>query len=803
MFKLNLKIAWRNLWKNKVYAAINIGGLALGLTAFVLMLLYINREISYDKWDPGLEDVYQLREHHDYSAPDNKQHWMEVNDSRMADLVRDKIPQFKYVTQVDQDWGDGFSIKLANSDPFVIKHIRDTDSLFFKVFPYKFIQGDRLTAINKPNTIVVKKSLAIKIFGTERVVGKEIKILTWPQDPGTLMTVTGVVEDPLTPSSVDFSAITHTGNIEKDPIQINNFRHCEIYTVANTQLDTAQINQTLHKVYVDYKKASFLQRNITYADYYKNEKTPGLKIIPLQRVYATPSFDRSWVDNVKPIVILSIFLLLVSIINFVNMATAQSVQRAKEVGVKKVLGAYKRQLVIQFLLEAALQTSAAFFICIILVEVLLPAFSNHFNINISFWHNAEFSAVALQLVGLFVLVTLLAGFYPAWILSKYNPVKVLKGNYENSFKGILLRNGLVVVQFIIAIAFIIGVGVMYQQTSFVANKDLGFSRDKLINISSEFDEDNQFAIQIKKITGVKYVATTTQVMGNTFNTGTEITFENKNYNLNRVTVTMDALPALGAKLVSGRIFSREFKQDTINTAVINEAAAKLIGKELVGKQFKEGGNIFQIIGVIKDYNNEGFDKTVLPTVYRVTHLGGMSSINNLLVRFDSDHYKPALRSIEAEWKKAYPNFPMVYTTVEDAFQMAMNTTRKQMQITVLFCTISIILSLLGLFALSTFVAKRRTREIAVRKVLGASNIEIISLLNRSFLLLIITANLISWPISYIILKKWLDGFAYRIDMPVFPFAMATIVSIIITILTVSIQARKAAVANTIDALKYE
>lgn len=803
MFKLNLKIALRNLFKNKTYATINIGGLALGLTAFVLMLLYINHEISYDKWDPGLKNVYQLREHHDYSAPDNKQHWMEVNDSRMADLIRDKIPQFKYVTKIDQDWGDGFSIKLANSEPFVIKHIRDTDSLFFKVFPYKFIQGDRLTAINRPNTVVVKKSLAIKIFGTDRVVGKEIKVLTWPQDPGTLMTVTGVVEDPLTPASVNFSAITHTGNIEKDPTQINNFRHCEIYTATNTQLDTAQINQTLQKVYVDYKKASFVKRNITYADYYKNGRTPGLKIIPLQEVYATPSFDGSWIDHVKPIVILSIFLLLVSIINFVNMATAQSVQRAKEVGVKKVLGAYKRQLVIQFLLESALQTAAAFFFCIILVEVLLPAFSNHFSINISFWHSAEFPVIVLQLITLFILVTVLAGFYPALILSKYNPVKVLKGNYENSFKGILLRNGLVVVQFIIAIAFIIGVGVMYQQTSFVSNKDLGFNRDKLVNISSEFDEDNQFATQIRKITGVKYVATTTQVMGNTFNMGTEITFENKNYNLNRVTVTMDALPALNVKLLSGRIFSREFKQDTVNTAVINEAAAKLMGKELVSKQFKEGGNVFQIIGVIKDYNNEGFDKAVLPTIYRVTHLGGMSSINNLLVRFDSDRYEPALKSIEAEWKKAYPNFPMVYTSVEDAFQKAMETTRKQMQITMLFSAISISISLLGLFALSAFVAKRRTKEIAVRKVLGASNMQIINLLNQSFLLLIIIANIISWPIAYILLKKWLDAFAYRIDMPILPFIAATVISIIIAILTVSIQARKAAIMDPVTALKYE
>ncbi|RZL55848.1 MAG: FtsX-like permease family protein, partial [Pedobacter sp.] len=403
----------------------------------------------------------------------------------------------------------------------------------------------------------------------------------------------------------------------------------------------------------------------------------------------------------------------------------------------------------------------------------------------------------------FVLISLLAGFYPALILSKYNPIKVLKGNYEAGFKGIALRNGLVIVQFIIAVTFIIGIGVMYQQTNFVANKDLGFNREKLINVSSEYFADDPFIDRIRKITGVKYVATTTQVMGNTFNVSGEITYKNQDHHINSVTVTMDALPALGVQVLNGRIFSSAYKQDTVNTAVLNETAAKLLGKNVVGQQFNEGENAFQIIGVIKDYNNEGFDKAVMPTVYRVTHLGGMSSTNNLLIRFDSDNYKPALAAVEAEWKKANPNFPMVYSSVEDAFQKSMESTRKQMQIIVLFSIISIVLALLGLFALSTFMAKRRTKEIAIRKILGASDFQIINMLNRSFLILVIAANLISWPIGFILTKKWLEGFAYRIDMPFWPFAIATITSVIIAVLTVSLQARKAAVNNPVDALKYE
>ncbi len=806
MFKLNLKIALRNLFKNKVYAAINVGGLALGLTAFVLLLLFVNHEINYDKWTPDLEKVYQLREHHDFFTPDNKQRWMESNESRIGALVSTKVPQFKHVTKIGLDWGgEGYSVKLANADPILVKGIRDADSLFFKVFPYQFIQGDQLTAISTPNTIVLKKSIAIKLFGTEKVLGKQLKLMMWRTDEGRLVTVTGVVEDPSTPQSVDFNAILHTGEREKDPEQPGNSNYCEIYASANQQLDTTVVNKVLQKVYVDYKKASFAQREIKFDDFYKNGKTPGLKIVPLQEVYSKPAIAENWFDKIKPIIALSVFLLLVSIINFVNLATAQSVQRAKEVGVKKVLGAYKKQLVSQFLFEAAIQTLASLFICVILVEVLLPAFSNHFEVELSFWHSKQLLSMLFQLFGLFVLITLLAGFYPAWMLSKYNPVKVLKGNYENGAKGITLRNGLVVIQFIIAVTFIIGIGVMQQQTSYVANKDLGFNRDKLINILTNYDEEDAFVKQVKRVSGVKYVATTTQVMGNTFNVPNEITFENQKYDINTVTVTMDALPALGVQVVSGRIFSPEFKQDTANSVVLNEAAANLLGKNVVGKNFTTGKKKynFQVVGVIKDYNNESFDKAVLPTFYKVTHLGGSSNTNNLLVRFDHENYKPAISTIEKLWKKYYPDFPMKYNTVEDAFQNALKSTRKQMQIIVLFSVISVVLSLLGLFALSTFMAKRRTKEIAIRKILGASNLQLINMLNRSFLLLVITANLISWPIAFILTNKWLAGFAYRIDMPLWPFIIATLSSIVIAVCTVSLQARKAAVNNPVDALKYE
>lgn len=807
MFKLNLKIALRNLFKNKVYTAINIGGLAIGLTAFVLMMLYINHEESYDTWSPDLKNVYQIREKHDFSTPDNKEHWQDATDSRMAALVRENIPQAIAVTRVDQEWewNTGYSVKIDHADPVMIQKIKDADSSFFHVFKHQFLQGDASTAFRTPKSIVLKESVALKLFGTDRVLGKTVKIVLWRSDPGQELTVTGVVKEPETPQSVGFNAIMRTGNKDNDPDNITAKHFCQVYARMNDALDTLLLNKTLQNIYVGAKKAAFAKEKRNYDDYYKDGRTPGLMAVQLTAVHANPPLKISWKDKLKPIVGISMFLLLVSVINFVNLATAQSIQRAKEVGVKKVLGANKRQLLIQFLFESALQSITSLFLCVVLVEVVLPAFNQNFDVTLSFWHNSRLWMMILQLIVLFILVTLLAGFYPAWVLSNYNPVSVLKGNYGSGLKGTALRNALVVFQFVISVTFIISIGVMYQQTKYVSNKDLGFEKGNLINIKSNYEE--KFAERLRKVSGVKYVATTTQVLGNAFNIPEEITYKDSKVSLNTVTVTIDALPALGVKVLEGRVFAKEYKQDTMNSVVLNESAARLIDKHPVGKMYDVNREnekyTFQIVGVIKDYHNEGFDKAVLPTIYKVTHLGGMSSTNNLLVRFDTANGGEVIRKIEAEWKVLYPDYPMVYVTMKDSLDKILEENNRFMNMIILFSLISVSLSLLGLFALSTFVAKRRTKEVAVRKVLGASNMEIVNLLNKSFFILVVIANLISWPIAYILIKKWLDGFAYRIEMPVLSFLIATTASLIIAVLTVSIQARKTAVADPVKALKYE
>lgn len=259
MFKLNLKISWRNLFKNKVYTAINIGGLAIGLTAFVLMMLYINHEESYDTWSPDLKNVYQIREKHDFSTPDNKEHWQDATDSRMAALVRENIPQAISVTRVDQEWewNTGYSVKIDHADPVMIEKIKDADSSFFRVFKYQFLQGDALTAFSAPKSIVLKKSVAKRLFGTDKVLGRTLKIVLWRSDPGQDLTITGVVKEPETPQTVGFNAIMRTGNKDKDPDNVTAKHFCQVYARMNAGVDSIALNKTLQNIYVNAKKAAF------------------------------------------------------------------------------------------------------------------------------------------------------------------------------------------------------------------------------------------------------------------------------------------------------------------------------------------------------------------------------------------------------------------------------------------------------------------------------------------------------------------------------------------------------------------
>lgn len=803
MFRNYLKIAFRNLWKNKGYAAINIGGLTIGLTGFILLLLYINYERSYDKWSPQLKNIYQV---YTLSSADSIS-WSDQCDTRLGAPLRNRLAGVEAVTMVSAPYDNTIAIDadnkmfLENADS-----LRDSDSSFFKVFPYQFIAGNPDHALDKINTIVLTKSLANKWFGTtDDVTGRTVKIKRgWWDKKGTYYKITGVVNNLTSPTSVPVSAVYRSGYNDAGSSSPNTTRYANVYIKLNKDQSLDIFSKQANKVYDDALGQLLQTRNSSLSEYIKSGKRYGISFQPLPSVHLHPLNGKSVMDKIAPALALSLLLLFIAIINFANLATAQVIQRGKEAGVRKVLGANKKALVFQFLLEAATQCIVALLTALLIVELFLPFLNQFFNINISLWaYHHAISTLWWQLIIIILLTTLLSGIYPALFLAGYDPVKVLKGNLSRGRSGLVPRNILIIIQFLVAAVFIAGIIIIQKQVNYMAHADLGFQPDGLINLKVHYNK--KLFDRLKAIPDIEYAGSASQLMGNSSGFYTKIKYEGEKVNLNVATVNMETLNAMKVHLLKGRLFSSQYGQDKINSVILNESAAKLLGGNVVGKSLYELDTIQRhIVGVIADYHYEGFDKKILPTVYALRHSHGPSiDMSNMLVRVNTKNYTQVIAAIKKVWDDLYPGFPLEYVFMNDSFRHVIADDIRFRKIVSTFTLLSLILSLVGIFALSAYITTRRTKEIGIRRVLGASIPDILKLLNKNFVVLVIIANVIAWPVAYLLAKHWLNGFAYRINVSLPPFIIATIVSVLLTVLTVSLQAWKAATANPVDALKYE
>jgi len=513
----------------------------------------------------------------------------------------------------------------------------------------------------------------------------------------------------------------------------------------------------------------------------------------------------NWLSLIKPVILLSTLLLLISMINFINMFTAQAVSRAKEVGVKKVIGADKKSLIIQFLLEIALQCTVALFLSIILLEGFLPYLNHLFNLSLSFLGHLHSLVIIAELIMLLVVVSLLTGIYPAFFLSAYKSQDVLKGNFEHSHKGKLLRSAMVALQFIIAVGFLTSIIIISKQLSYMENRDPGFNVNAIINVQNGFGQ--KIAKQIKNIDGVEYVGSNDGMIGLNHKLNGSYKFKNESKKINTVLVNFEGLQALGVKLQKGRLFDFQNAQDSLSSIIINERLNKSYGGNMLGEFLWVNDSIpAQVVGIIKDIQVKGFENLIEPTVYTASKINATGyPINgmNHLIRFQSQKQKSVLAEIEKLWKRAYPSYPLTYTYVKDDLIKVLDAHQRFKRIVKIFSYLSISLSLIGLFSLAAFLTRQRIKEIAIRKILGADHPSIFWLLNKEYLKLMLTANVLSWPLIYLAINYWLKGFAYRIDLPIFPFVTALIVSIIITMITVSLQVKNAVMATPVDALKHQ
>lgn len=804
MLKNYLKIAFRNLWKNRGYTAINMGGLAIGLAGFIMLLLYVNYEKSYDTWSPQLKKVYQVNEMNTFMSDDDKGSWNDLCDSRVGPVLRNSLPGIDAITIVaimPEKVRLGIT---ANNRVFSESRALDSDSSFFKVFPYPFIYGNRDHALDKLHSMVVTAALAKKWFGTTDVLGRTVKLKWWIKDDPTVYEITGVVKKPDMPSILDFDLVTRSGNNDKGMDDPQSTHYANLFIKARAGQDMAALDKQANRVYVTSLSQLLKARNTSLADYKKEGKRFGIQLEPLQYVHLHPLDGKSVMDKLSPALLLSVLLLLVAIINFANLATAQVMQRGREVGVRKVLGANRKALVFQFMLEVTMQCVASLLISLLLVELALPMFNKLFDTSLSlliFHHSV--GIMWWQLMVIVLTIILLSGLYPAFFMAGYDPVKVLKGSMSRGGKGVAIRNTLIVVQFLIAVVFISGAGIIMKQVNYMVHTDLGFQPDGLLNLNASHNK--QLVDRIKTVPGVKYVGTNSQLMGNSMDFVVPIKYDGETKSINVASVNMETFNAMDVKLKAGRLFSKQYGQDTVNTVILNESAAKILGGNVVGKSLYENDSVQKlIVGVIADYHYAGFDQKVLPTIYAVIGSKGPSAfMNNLLVRVNAKDYDKTLAGIQQVWSSLYPDFPLQYSFMQDNFHKVIADDLRFKKIVNAFTWLSLLLSLVGIFALSAFITARRTKEISIRKVLGASLPDILQLLNRSFVILVIIANLVAWPIAYLLAKHWLNGFAYRINIPVWPFIAATVLSIVLTIVTVCIQSWKAANISPAEALKYE
>lgn len=798
MFRNHLKVAWRNTLRGIYYNAINMTGLAAGLCSFIVILLYMNYELSYDKWNPELNKVYHVSLRQDES-------FLKNTPTPLAGFLVQKYPNAEAATML-QSSGDRESLLAAGERKFYQKDIVAVDSNFLKVFPYKLAEGNAATALNAPKTAILTRELSRKLFGDEGPIGRSIKL----NDRADLV-VTGVLEDQPGATHLPVGMLIHDPWGSATPSWED--LSCQTYIKLRQVENDTTIETAINRIFYN---GRLKQGGISFESYIKAGAKTNLFVDQLSRFHNFPKHGSSNFSTVTILLVLAILLLLAGAINFSNLAIAQSITRAKEVGIRKVMGSGRMALIIQFMAETAIQCLASLVVAIVLLAIALPYINHSFHISIGFLQPQEMAHVALELTGCLLGIILLSGLYPAFYLSKFNAVKVLKGTYSAGSKGTLFRNSLIVVQFMVSVFFITGIIVIKRQLNFMQTKDKGFSGEQLLRLESRQDTRVQNFEQTRNmlltVPGVINVAKTTSVPGDNIGVDTStIPFHYKGaiYLMQSVSVSTDYFKTLGASLKEGRLFTNDIQDQQTRSAVINEAAGQKLGlADPVGAVIAFNGcdtTPVRIVGVVKDFNVQGFEHTIQPVVFTVgNHQPCLMQFGGaMLVKLDSRHAQRSIAGMAKAWKNIEPGFPLRYSFVDQNFEELLSSYIRLGKIITFFGMIAMMISIMGLFALTAFATRQRTKEIGVRKVLGATVSQLATFLSRDFIYLVLLSIVIITPVSWWAVQKWLQTFAYRIDISWWLFFLAGVIAVVIAIITVSFQSVKAALANPADSLRSE
>ncbi len=788
------KIAWRSLSKSKTYTSINILGLAAGMASFIIVLMALNYELSYDEWDPELQKVHKV-------SMRIQDDIMEATPAPLASFLAEKYPNIEAATSM-QGTGE-YEVLISRGQKSIYqKGFTSADSLFLQVFPYQLVRGNRATALQAPNAVIVSEELAKILFGDSNPMGETIKVFNAMEG-----VVTGVIKMPETPSHRNIHLVM------RDPYNEQNFfwnnHSYDTYIKLKDPIAEADLEEDLNRTYFEERIKNDEQLKETFAA----GNSPVLFTDAVPNIQNFSKYGNSNIKTISILFILAILLLFTGAINFSNLTVAKSISRAKEVGIRKTLGSGRRNLIFQFMSETALHCTISLIIALGIVIISLPYINTSLNLQLNFWE--QYSADLLMQLGICLLViTLLSGIYPSFYLSRLNPVKVLKGNFSGGKKGLGLRNVLLTFQFIVTAFFIVAIFGVNKQLDYMQNSDKGFTDEQVLRIEATQATREQGFQQTRNtllsIPGVRSVAKTTTVPGDKIADSSTYNFNYKGEKLRMgsVKVSTDYFKTLQVPLVTGRYFSESYADQNTRSAIINEAAArKLSINNPIGETISFGGcedGEVQIVGVVKDINVHGFEFAIKPAVYTIENKACMyQSGGAILVKLKSDQIQASISAIGQQWESIEPNFPIRYSFLDSNFQQLFSSYYRLQKILTFFGCVAILISIMGLFALTAFIIKQRNREIGIRKVLGADVKTITALVGKSFLLLVFLATLISIPISWWAMNQWLQDFAYQSNIEWWVYAATAIVVLIIALITVSIQTIKVATANPVKSLRTE
>lgn len=798
MFKLNLKIAWRNLWKNKGYTLINILGLSIGMASCILIFIFIRFQLSFDEGYQNEDRIYRVVTDWKYNAFDDFSAGVPIPFTAAARNEIAGIEKVGAIAKMDDIVhvkNDGGKEILRSNESI---YFAEPD--FFDVLHINWKYGKPAEALKAPNSVTLSEGMAIKYFGSiNNAIGKSITLGTKTQ-----LRVTGVFQDMPQNSSFPLKIVIAYQNL------YNYYGNKDCWDCINSSLSSyVLLKEGLSKSDLDGAMAKFNKK------YYADRKIEGNQVNRLQALKEI-HFDERY-DNfadatiaksqIYGLAIIGLFLICTACINFINLNTAQAINRSKEVGVRKVMGGKRKQLIVQFLTETVVLVLIALLVACIISELAIPSMQNLFKNRITFSLFGH-PVIFLFMILLVAFVSFLAGFYPAMIISGFNPALAIKNKVNLNNNGLSLRKILVVVQFAITVILIIGTIVIVNQMDYLQQKPLGFNSAAVVMVGMPGDnisrgKRDNFKERVLKIPGVQLLSYCQAPPLSQNVNSTNFTFNgvmNKDFEVRTCKADENYFKLFDLKIIAGKIF---MKSDTANGYVVNETFLKKVGitrpENALGKTINTNGFNIPIVGVVKDYN----DKSLKESISGLAISADKNQYWQAAIKLEGNHLIATTKQIEALWTNTFPNNIYDANFVNDRIKNYYESERVMGILFKVFASVIIFISFIGLFGLISFVAMQRTKEVAIRKVLGASTLQLVKMLNGSFLLMVFIANMVAWPMAYLFVSKWLSGFAYRVDLSVWPFVMAMVISMLITLITVSFRSYKAANANTIDALKYE